>query len=329
LTSLTGSSGLATGFYRIDLVRRINRWLHTSPQPSVVVEIADDHVAAARQGSGRGRLDAFAVEPLPAGSVMASPLETNVTQPDTVRSALRRVFQSVPAHGEPVVLLVPDPVVRVFILPFDSLPRKTEEALPLLRWRLKKSVPFDMDETSVSWMRQNGREDSLEVVTAVARKQILREYEQIVESLGGHPTVLMSSTLAVLPLLEDTGATLLARFCGKTLTSAVVQGSNLCVYRSTDMAGGAAHIDPRAMLDEVFPVVAYFQDTWRSTIDRARLSGFGSRQDSFGEALADELKIPVNPLTQSQGARALEGPAKDLMHRGLDSLAGWMMNEGS
>jgi type IV pilus assembly protein PilM len=326
LTSLTGSPDLATQFHRLSIVRRIDRWLHTTPQPSVVVEIADDHVAAARQGSGHGRLDAFAVEPLPTGSIMASPVENNVTQPDTVRSALRRVFHSVPANAESVALLLPDPVVRVFILPFDLLPRKEEEALPLLRWRLKKSVPFDMDETVVSWMRQNGREENLEVVTAVARRPILREYEEIVESLGGHPAVVMSSTLATLPLLEETGATLLARFCGKTLTSAIVQESNLCVYRSTDMSGGPAQLDPQVILDEVFPVVAYYQDTWGSSIDRARLAGFGSRQDVFREALAQELKVAVNPLAEAQGALGLEGPAKDLMHRGLDSLAGWMMN---
>lgn len=326
MTSLVGSSGMATRLYRVGAIRRLDRWLHTTPQPSVVVEIADDHVAAARQGSGHGKLDAFAVEPLPTGSVMASPLETNVTQPDTVRSALRRVFQSVPAHSESIALLVPDAVVRVFILPFDLLPRKAEDALPLLRWRLKKSVPFDMEETVVSWMRQNGREGNLEVVTAVARRQILREYEEIVESLAARPDMVVSSTLATLPLLEESGATLLARFCGKTLTSAIVQGPNLCVYRSTDMAGGPAHLDPRAFLDEVFPVVAYYQDTWGSSIDRARLAGFGSRQELFREALAQDLKIAVDPLAESQSALELEGPARDLVHRGLDSLAGWMMN---
>ena len=73
--------------------------------------------------------------------------------------------------------------MRVFILPFETLPRRADEALPLLRWRLKKSVPFDVDETVVSWMRQNGREGNLEMVTAVARQRIIREYEEIVESV--------------------------------------------------------------------------------------------------------------------------------------------------
>jgi type IV pilus assembly protein PilM len=307
----------------------VDRWLHAMPHPSLVVEIAADHVAAARWASTGGRLDASAEESLPAGAVMPSPIETNVTQPDTVRSALRRVFGRVPHRGAPLALLVPDPVVRVFILPFESLPRRSEEALPLLRWRLKKSVPFDVEETVVSWMRQKGRDGNLEVVTAVARQQIIREYEQIVQSLGGHAGVVMSSTLAALPLLEERGATLLVRLCGKTLTTVIVHGASLCVYRSTEMPADPALLDPQAMLDEVFPAVAYYQDTFGATIDRARLAGLGGREEAFRGALAGELKISVAPLVEAEGARGLDVAAKDLIHRGLDSLAGWMMNAGS
>jgi len=77
----------------------------------------------------------------------------------------RRVFSRVPAREHGLALIIPDLVVRVFILPFDALPRSADEALPLLRWRLKKSVPFDVDETVVSWMRQAGKDGNLEVVT--------------------------------------------------------------------------------------------------------------------------------------------------------------------
>ena len=90
------------------------------PHPPLVVEIAPDHVAAARWGKTGGHLEACAIEPLPLGAVMASPVETNIAQPDAVRSALRKVFSAVPMRDAPLALLVPDPVVRVFILPFDT-----------------------------------------------------------------------------------------------------------------------------------------------------------------------------------------------------------------
>ena len=326
MTNFSGREGLEQKFYQIGLVRRIDAWLHKMPHPGIAVEISGQHVAAARWGKVRGHLEEVSVELLPSGAVMPSPVETNVTQPDGVRAALRRVFNHVPASGSQVALLVPDPCVRVFILPFDNLPRSADDALPLLRWRLKKSVPFDVDETVVSWMRQEGRQGSLEIVTSVARQSIIREYEQIVESLGAHPTVVLSSTLATLPLLEDDGATLLVRLCGKMLTTVIVRGAGLCVYRSSEMRAPAASLDPQAMLDEVFPAIAYYQDTWNASVDRARVTGFGSKEELFAQALATETSVAVGPMSAAEGALRLDQAAKDLLPHGLDALAGWAMN---
>jgi type IV pilus assembly protein PilM len=326
---LTSSSSLATQFYQLGPVRKLERWLNAMPHPTLVVEIATSHVAAARWGASKGTLETYAIEPLPSGSVMASPVDANIPQPDAVRTALRRVLARVPDRGAPVTLLIPDPVVRVFILPFETLPRSAEEALPLLRWRLKKSVPFDVEETIVSWMRQDGREGNLEILTAIARQRILREYEEAVESVGASVGVVLSSSLAALPLVEERGATLLVRMSGKTLTTVIVRGGNLCVYRSTEMPAEAVTLDPQAMLDEIFPALAYYQDTWGGSVDRARLAGLGAREETFRRALAEELKVSVGPLAEAEDVRGLPSNTKDLIHQDLDALVGWMMNTGS
>src|SRR5580698_6342327 len=236
---------MATQFFNLGPIRRLDRWLNAMPHPSLVAEISSTHVAAAQWSKIGGHLEAYAVEPLPVGAVMASPVDANVIQPEAVRTALRKVFSRVPPRGAPMALLIPDPVVRVFILPFETLPRRADEALPLLRWRLKKSVPFDVDETVVSWMRQTGKENALEVVTAVARQRIVREYEDLVEALDVNSRVILSSTLAALPLLGNDGSTLLVRISGKTLTTVIVSAGNLCVYPSTEMSSEAAALDPQ------------------------------------------------------------------------------------
>jgi type IV pilus assembly protein PilM len=326
---LTSSPSAESQFYQLGPVRRLDRWLNAMPHPTLVVEIATSHVAAARWGASKGILESYAIEPLPSGSVMPSPVDANIPQPEAVRSALRRVLSRVPDRGAPVTLLIPDPVVRVFILPFETLPRSAEDALPLLRWRLKKSVPFDVEETIVSWMRQDGRAGNLEVLTAVARQRILREYEESVEAVGAAAGVVLSSSLASLPLLEERGATLLVRMSEKTLTTVIVRGGNLCVYRSTEMPTDAASLDPQAMLDEIFPALAYYQDTWGGAVDRARLAGLGPREETFRRALAEELKVSVGPLAEAEDVRALPSNAKDLINQNLDALVGWMMNSGS
>jgi type IV pilus assembly protein PilM len=326
---LSSATSSASQLYQFGLVQKIDRWLNAMPHPTLVIELAVLHAAAARWGHARGSLDSYAVEPVGEGAIVASPVEANIVKPDAVRSALRRVLSRVPARGQDVALLIPDPVVRVFILPFESFPRRADEALPLLRWRLKKSVPFDVDETVVSWMRQTGREGNLEILSAVARSRIVREYEEIVESLGARVGVILSSTLSTLPLLEDRGATLLVRMCARTLTTVIVQAGNLCVYRSTEMPAEAGLLDPQAMLDEIFPATAYYQDTWGGMIDRVRLSGLGMREEIFRRALTTELKVPIGSLSEAEDARLLEASAKDLLQHNLDALVGWNMNGGS
>ena len=328
MSSLTNPASLGARFFQLGPVRQFDHWIHAMPHPPVVVEIAAPHVAVARSGSRAGQLEGVAIEELPAGAVMPSTLETNVVQPEAVRSALRHIFARVPMHGAHVALLVPDLVARVFLLPFDNLPRRAREALPLLRWRLKKSVPFDVEETAVSWTRQEAREGGLEIVTAVARQSIVREYEALIESFGARVGVVLSSTLATLPLLEERGATLLVRLCGKTLTTVIVRGTNLCLYRSTEMRADGS-VEGQAMLDEVFPAVAYYQDSWGETIDRARLSGFGAKQNSMGRTLAQELQIPAGSIGDAVGGESLDGSAKDLIPQGLDALLGWMVDRKS
>ena len=329
MSSYPSQTTLANRLLQFGPVRRFDSWIHALPHPPVVVEIAGPHVAVARWVGKSSHLEDVAVEVLPAGAVMPSTLETNIVQPEAVRSALRQVFRRVPVNGAQIALLVPDLVIRVFILPFDSLPRRASDALPLLRWRLKKSVPFDVEETVFSWMRQDAREGGLEVVTAVGRQPIVREYENLIESLGARAGVVLSSTLATLPLLEERGSTLLVRLCGKTLTTVIVRGANLCLYRSTELRTESEALETQAVLDEVFPAVAYYQDSWGESLDRARLSGFGGVESVFGEALAQEIRIPVGSMSDAVGAESLDTSAKDLIPHGLDALFGWMMNSKS
>jgi type IV pilus assembly protein PilM len=305
----------------------LGRWLDVVPHPEPVIEISPNQIAVARWNGGN--VESHASESLEAGAVMPSPVETNITQPDGVRRALQRALARVGDLSGHAALLVPDPVVRVFILPFEDLPRRSDEALPLLRWRLKKSVPFDVEETAVSWVRQTARNGSLEVVAAVARQSVIREYESLLEGFAVQPSVVLSSTLASLPLVGESGSTLLMRLSGRTLTTAIVRETTLCLYRSTEMPARANELDPKWVLEEIFPATAYYQDVWGGAIDRALLSGFQSRHEIFETAIENDLKIATRQLSAGEGASGLHASAQNLMKQGLDPLVGWMTNAGA
>jgi len=307
---------------------KIARWITAMPHPTCVCEVAPTYVAAARWNSAQGSLGGYGVEPLPAGTIQPSPVDPNVVNAENYRGTVSRLLRQIPNRPPSIALLLPDEVVRVFILSFDTFPRKADEAAPLLRLRLKKSVPFDVEDTTLSWMKQPGRAGNVEVIAALARKEIVREYEQAFEAEGAAPGVVLSSSLAGLPLLESQGATLMVRMSGATLATVIVRSDSLCVFRTTNMSASAETVDPQGVLEEIFPSVAYFQDTWGVGIDRVRVAGFADRTDAFRAAIAHEMKCPVESLGEGT-LHTLPGDARTLMNQGLEPLVGWMMNGAS
>lgn len=326
---MSSATGIREGIYQSGLVRRLASWLDTVPHPLLACEISTDSVAVARWAHTGGSLEGVAVEPLPAGAVVPTAVETNLADANAVRAAVARAFERLKAKPQEVALLVPDTVIRVFVLHFDVFPRSPSEALPMLRWRLKKSVPFEAEETMISYMRQAPLEDGVDVVTGLARLRIIREYESLMESAGMVPGVVMTSTLAVLPLLDDRRPVLLARIAGTSLATAIVRSGALCGYRCIELPATLLRLSPQSLLDEIVPLAAYYQDSWHESVGLVRLSGFGGRHNEFAAALEHELNCPVGSLLSTAASEGrLSDDTRPLVERELDALVGWSINRG-
>jgi type IV pilus assembly protein PilM len=302
------------------------RWLDATPHPMVAIEFTPEQVSGARF-TRTGSLEAFAVEALPPGALSPSAIEANILNPIAVKAAVSAVFNTLKMKNEDAALLVPDPVIRVFVQHFDEFPRSAEEAIPMLRWKLKKSVPFEVDETLLSYMRQQPRGEGVDVVTAIARLRIIKEYEALLEPQAVRAGVVLSSTLAAISLLEDSQPTLLARLSGTSLTAAIVREGVLAGYRCTELPATAAEITPQMLLEEVYPLAAYYQDTWQEGIRAVRVAGLRRRLPEFVGPLQDEFKCDVGSLLSSAVTEGhLRSDARPLAERELEGLVGWMMH---
>jgi len=300
------------------------RWFSAMPHPPLAIEISTERVAGVRWSRG-GALEDLAVEPLRPGVLVPSAVETNIVNLTTVQSSVEKVCNRLHVREGDAALLLPDPVIRVFVQHFEDFPRSSEEALPLLRWRLKKSVPFDLEEMLVSYTRQAPRENGVNVVTALARLPIVREYEAVVRAAKLRPGVVLSSSIAAVALLDGERPTLMVRIAGTTLTTAIVRGGILCGYRCTELPVDRGELAPRMLLDEIFPVAAYYQDTWQEKVQSVVVSGLGARMGDFVPLLEEEFHCPAHSLLQSaiKSGRVPES-ARGLADRELEGLLGWM-----
>ena len=176
-------------------------WL-ASPPPDAAVEIAPESVSIAVLGS-RGRepvVQGYAIEPLPTGAIVPSLTSANIADREVVVAALRTACERAGVRPRRVALLVPDTAARVSLVRFEQTPARREDLDQLIRWQLKKSAPFPVDDACLSYWPGARGVDGQEFVVVLARREIIREYEGVCEAYGIHPGLVDLSTLCVVNL---------------------------------------------------------------------------------------------------------------------------------
>ena len=202
-------------------------------RPPAVVEVSPQGVLAATAKAGSGPLYAFAA--LPTGTLTPRIDGINLHAPDTVASAIRTALDEVSPRTRAVTLVLPDALVRVFMLEFDSLPAKAAEAIPVLRFRLRKMVPFDAEHAAVSYQVLSQTQTECNVLTAVIPGPVLEEYESAVRAAGYEAGAVLPSSLAALETMDEMEAVLAAHLSGATMTTTITNGQNLLLYRTVDL----------------------------------------------------------------------------------------------
>src|ERR1019366_6347424 len=124
-----------------------------SSRPRIACEVSAERVVVARASEGAQTLEAVLSQALPAGTVTPGLQHANIGGRDALVTALRESLAPVTGRSRDITLVIPDASTRILLLDFDSLPEKSEDADAVVRFRLKKSLPFDVDASSVSFDR--------------------------------------------------------------------------------------------------------------------------------------------------------------------------------
>ena len=272
-------------------------------RPRLAVEVRAEGVVAARAEDATALLTAVAKANLAEGAVAPGLKVGNILDRTAVTAALRKVLDGVAGSGRErmrdVTVIVPDAAVRVLFVDFEQLPSKTAEALPVVRFRLKKLLPFDADEAMVSYQVMSTEKDSVKLLAVAMPKIVLEEYESAVLAAGYLPGAVLPSTLAALAGVDETEAPVLVVNAGLgTVTTAIAQAGVLMLHRSVDMSvSGNAPLT----VTSVLPVVSR-----ESTAQEwARQEPLGpSGWDRFDAETAMQTSMLETAVTREIEARA-------------------------
>src|SRR3954451_4914417 len=167
------------------------------PPPAMAFEISEAGIAAARI-AGRAELDFYPLKP---GTLSVSPLKENVIDPDEFTQAVRAVANTQTSRKrKDVALILPDYCTRMAVIDFDNFPSDPKEQISLVRFRVKRSVPFDVDSAALSYFAQPSTGKSVDVVVVMAPLEIVSRYETPFRVAGLTPGLVTTSALASLEL---------------------------------------------------------------------------------------------------------------------------------
>src|SRR5579871_3080562 len=253
------------------------------------MELAPEGVLAATIPHGSDA-PSYAFAALAAGALVPGVAEANIRTQDAVVKSIRTALGELDLKSRAVTLVLPDTSVRVFVLDFDTLPSKAAETVPVLRFRLRKMVPFDVEHAALSYQILVQNENAVKVLATIMPGPVLAEYEAVVREAGYEPGVVLPSSLASLAALDSLEPILAANLSGQALTTSITSGQDLHLFRTVDLPE-----DPEFRTAEIQRSIAvaaaYYED---KLVGRPRKLHYAGNQkaDDFARLVADpELAV--------------------------------------
>jgi len=265
------------------------------PPPATAFEISQDGIAAARIAS-KTELE---FQPFKPGVVTVSPLQENVVDPAGFLEAVK-ALGAAQMKRKDAALILPDYCARLAVLDFDNFPTDPKEQAALVRFRLKRSVPFDVESAALSFCAQPAIEKHVDVVVATMPLEILSPYEAPFRAVGLNPGLVTVSSLAALDLAPDTGLNVMAKLSRNVLSLLVREKGRVKLARCLELASPGLDDISSVLL----PTFVYVEDNLGGRAERLLLCGFGARTDEAQRRFQEELGVEVEPVRSPLGTPA-------------------------
>jgi len=305
-------------------------WL-ASPPLDAAIEIAPEAVSIAVVG-GRGQnavVQGYAVEPMPSGAVVPSLTTVNMPDRDVVVRALRAACDSVGVRPRRVALVVPDLVGKVSLVRFDQTPTRRDDLDQLIRWQMRKSTPFPIEDACVTYSPGTRGTEGNEFVVVAARREIIREYESVCEEAGIEAGLVDLATFGVVNLFLSSepgpsGDWLVVHMRPEYTSIVILRREDLIFFRNR------AEGDEEALQDVVHQTAMYYQDRLGGRgFTRILLGGLGKTTGAVDMArrnLEEHMGSVVEPIDPTRGAALTDRiqPTPELMAT-LSPLVGMLL----
>ena len=261
-----------------------------TPQPQAAISISGDGIAAVglTRTTGRPSISVKEVVPLERGVVMPSMTSSNIIDRKSVAVVLNQILTKYKTRPTRVAMVLPDAVAKVTLLTFDTVPERGEDLAQLIRLKVQKSTPFNLDEAQLSYIDCGKNIDKqMQFLAVLVQKSVLNEYENICNDAGLHVGRVDLTSLNLINANlytnrnQQIGDWMLVHVAQHYNTVTVVRSKQIIFYRSQTA-------DPDHSLEDfIHQTTMYYED---------RLAGNGISHVVFAVSSIENIAEPIESV---------------------------------
>jgi type IV pilus assembly protein PilM len=278
--------------------------------PPLAVEVGTNHLCLVHVDRGKDKkpvVRRYSEVEVPEGALEMRFGQRNIRRPAEVAAALLGALEKEGIESRALSIVLPDHLARTALLHLGERPGRRAEVLEVIRWKLRKAVPFKVEDAHIDYqMFPAPKDGGAHLCQAVlVLRSVLESYESLMKELGLHAGLLDLSSFNLVnlyrPVLEEEpGDSFLLNVSGSFFAMLVLRDGVPIFYRakSYTFANGDRSDPQRAMVvREVDSSLTYY---------RERLGGVGPVRihmrcvdlgaDALREALEGRIDGQVVPL---------------------------------
>jgi hypothetical protein len=296
--------------------------------PKVVYEIQPGFAMAARLDGRARQLRRLAVRQLGPHTVEPYAHRSNVSDAGDLRVALQGLAQTVGTSGGATGLLIPDGAARIALLDFETLPSSRKEAEALILWKMKENLPAAPEEVRLSCQALRSEPNHTQVLAVTVKRAVLAEYEQALEPMNGGMSLILPSTMSLLPLVPaGGGGKVLLHVCAGWITAAVLDEDRLRGWRCSEVRATSPEGFAQAAALEAGRVLESARDHIGVEIAKVLLVERPRAVPGLEKAIADVVGRGISPLAApGPAAKGLSDSERTLFENFGSVLAGLIQN---
>lgn len=133
-------------------------------------------------------LEQFASVSLSKDTIKYSLREPNIIEPERFSDALRETVNQIDHRKKRISVSLPDSAGRVLLLDLESHFKSKSEGADLIRWKLKKSFPFPVQEVHLDYLVvEEKTSGEVSVLVSCISSTVLHQYEELMVMAGLEP----------------------------------------------------------------------------------------------------------------------------------------------